>query len=132
MKKLSILDWILRIIPAGIFLQTLYFKFSADPMSIHIFETLGLGSTGRIGSGVVELIASILILIPRTTGIGALIGLGTITGAIFGHLTKLGIEVQGDGGLLFGLAVITFICCAILVWKNRMEIPIVNKFSLIK
>lgn len=128
MKRSSILNWTLRLIPAVILLQTLFFKFTAAPESIYIFETLGLGAAGRIGTGVVELIASILILIPRTTGIGALIGLGTMAGAIMGHLTKLGIDVQGDGGLLFGLAVVTFICCAILVWQNRKAIPVVNKF----
>ncbi len=128
MKKSSILIWILRLIPAVIFLQTLFFKFTAAPESVYIFETLGLGAAGRIGTGVVELIASILILIPRTTGIGAIIGLGTISGAIMGHITTLGIEVQGDGGLLFGLAVVTFICCAILAWQNRGDIPLINRF----
>ena len=127
MKKSNIITWILRLIPAIIFLQTLFFKFTAAPESVYIFETLGLGSAGRIGTGIIELIASILILYPRTTGIGAALGLGTITGAIFGHLTKLGINVQGDGGLLFGLAVITFICCAILVWRFRRDIPILNR-----
>jgi len=127
MKKTSILNWVLKIIPAFIFLQTLFFKFTAAPESVYIFETLGLGAPGRIGTGIVELIATILIMIPRTTGIGALIGLGTVTGAILGHLSILGIEVQGDGGFLFGLAVVTFICCAILVWKNRNDIPILNK-----
>jgi len=127
MEKATILDWILKLIPAFIFLQTLFFKFTGAPESIYIFETLGMGTPGRIGTGIVELIAAVLILIPRTTGLGALIGLGTVAGAILGHIFVLGIEVQGDGGFLFGLAVVTLICCAILVWKNRTDIPILNK-----
>ena len=126
MKNNNILTWALRIIPAVIFLQTLYFKFTAAPESVYIFETMGLEPHGRIGSGIAELIAAILLLIPRTTWMGAVLGLGVISGAILSHLTKLGIEVQGDGGLLFGLAVIVFICCAILVWQNRAEIPVLK------
>ena len=120
------MTWALRIIPAVIFLQTLYFKFTGAPESVYIFETLGLEPHGRIGSGIAELIASILLLIPKTTWMGAVLGLGVISGAIMSHLTQLGIEVQGDGGLLFGLAVIVFICCGILVWQHRFEIPILK------
>ncbi len=123
MKINPILMWFLRIVPALILLQTLYFKFSAAPESVYIFETLGLEPQGRIGSGIAELIASILLLIPRTTWVGALIGLAVIGGAIFSHLTQLGIEVQGDGGLLFVLALVVFIFCVILIWLQRKEIP---------
>ncbi len=127
MTTKSISTWVLRIIPAAILLQTLYFKFSAAPESVYIFETLGLEPVGRIASGVAELIAAILLLIPRTTWLGALLGLGVISGAIFSHLTQLGIEVQGDGGLLFALAVVVFVCCAILVWLHRQQVPILKK-----
>lgn len=126
MKKNTLQFWILRIIPAVILLQTLYFKFSGAPESIYIFETLGLEPEGRIGSGIVELIASILLLIPRTTWIGAVLGLGVIAGAIFSHLTKLGIEVQGDGGLLFILALVVFVFCLLLIWLHRKEIPLIR------
>ena len=130
MKKNTILTWALKIIPALIFLQTLFFKFTAAPESVYIFETLGMEPVGRIGSGIAELIAAILLLIPSTTGIGAALGLGVISGAILSHLTKLGIEVQGDGGILFGMAVVVFICCAILIWQHRLQIPILkNIFS---
>ena len=66
------------------------FKFSGAEESVYIFTKLGIEPFGRIGSGIVELIASILILIPRTTLLGALLALGIMTGAIFSHLTKLG------------------------------------------
>lgn len=116
------LTWILRIIPAVIFLQTLYFKFTGADESIYIFTTLGIEPYGRIGSGIIELIAVILILMPRTTLLGAVIGLGIITGAILSHLFVLGIEVQNDGGTLFILALITFLCCAFLVFQHKNKI----------
>ena len=108
---MNILSWIFRIIIAIILLQTLYFKFTGAEESKYIFTAL-MGeneAVGRIGSGIVELIASILLLIPATAWLGALLALGTVTGAIFGHLTKLGIVVKDDGGLLFGLAILIFI-----------------------
>lgn len=121
--KNSIFDWLLRIIAAGIFLQTLFFKFTASEESVYIFSTLGIEPWGRIGSGVAELIASILILIPRTTVYGSLFGMGILGGAIVSHLFVLGIEVQHDGGLLFILAIIAFACCAILAYQNKKDIP---------
>ncbi len=111
----NIISWILRLAAALILLQTLFFKFTGAPESIYIFEQVGMEPWGRYGSGVVELIASALLLWPRTIGLGALMGIGVISGAIFFHLTSLGIEVQGDGGLLFYLAVIVFLCCAVLL-----------------
>ena len=127
-KKIFI--WILRITVAIILLQTLYFKFTGAPESIYIFETLGIEPYGRIGSGIVELIASILILIPRTTLVGAIIGLGTITGAILAHLTKLGIEVNNDGGTLFTMAIIVFISCSILIYVNKDKIQALLNFNI--
>lgn len=129
MKK-SILIWIIKLTAVVILLQTLFFKFTAAPESVYIFSTLGIEPYGRIGSGIVELIASILILIPRTTLLGAILGLGTMAGAILSHVTKLGIEVNNDGGTLFTLAIITFICCAILIFINKEKIPLLLKFKI--
>ena len=117
--KSSVVTWVLRVIVAVILLQTLYFKFTGAEESIYIFSTLGMEPYGRIGSGIAELIASILIVYPRTTWIGALIGMGVMIGAIASHLFILGIEVQNDGGTLFILALITFICCSVLVYQNQ-------------
>jgi uncharacterized membrane protein YphA (DoxX/SURF4 family) len=109
-------------VAAFILVQTLYFKFTGAEESVYIFKTLGMEPYGRIGSGIAELVASILILIPRTTLYGAIIGLGIMTGAILSHLLVLGIEVQNDGGTLFILALITFLCCAILIFINKNRI----------
>jgi uncharacterized membrane protein YphA (DoxX/SURF4 family) len=122
MNKRNIIIWILRIVPAIIMLQTLYFKFSAHPQSVKLFTTIGLEPYGRIGTGILEAIAAILILIPRFTGFGALLGLMMMTGALYFHLTKLGIYFDGDP-ILFIYALITFACCAalILLYKNKLE-----------
>jgi hypothetical protein len=122
--------WAIKFLAVIILLQTLYFKFTAAEESVYIFSTLGAEPYGRIGSGIVELIASILILMPRTTLLGALLGLGTMFGAITSHLFILGIEVKNDGGTLFALAIITFLCCAFLVFQNKNKIPDLLRFKI--
>ena len=112
MKTLKITSWVLRIIAALILLQTLYFKFTASEESVYIFSTLGIEPWGRIGTGLLELFTAILLLVPKTTAYGALLGLGIMTGALCAHLTKLGIVVKNDGGELFLLALVVFACCA--------------------
>ena len=114
--------WILRILAALIMLQTLFFKFSGAEESIYIFSKLGMEPGGRIGTGVLELIASVLILFPKTTAWGALIAIGLMGGAIFFHLTKLGISVMNDGGQLFIYALIVFVCGVILLFVYRNTI----------
>ncbi len=131
MKGKTILMWVLRLVAAGIMLQTLFFKFTASPESVYIFSTLGMESWGRIGSGIVELIASILILISATTGIGALLAMGVMSGALFFHLTTLGIEVKGDGGLLFVYALMVFISSFILLIFNYKQIVALWPFKTI-
>lgn len=114
--------WLLRLIAAVIMLQTLYFKFTASEESVYIFTTVGMEPWGRIGSGVAELIASVLILYPRTTWLGASLGIGVMSGALFFHLTKLGIVVKNDGGQLFIYALLVFLSCAGLLIIYRKEI----------
>ncbi|MBK9490119.1 MAG: DoxX family protein [Haliscomenobacter sp.] len=126
MPKLSI-SLILSLIAAIILLQTLFFKFTAHPDSVYIFTQLGMEPYGRIGIGVAELITAILLIVPRTRPYGAVIGLGVISGALFFHLTKLGINVNNDGGKLFGLALATFVCCLGVVFLERKKLPILNK-----
>src|SRR5690242_1416896 len=109
-KSEMIVSWSCRVIAAVILLQTLFFKFTGSEESVHIFTKVGLEPWGRYGSGVAELIAAILLFTPRFGWLGAIVALGVMAGAIFSHLTKLGIVVKNDGGLLFGLAVTVFIC----------------------
>lgn len=128
MQKLPIyLLWAARLAAAIILLQTLYFKFGAQAESVYIFSQLGVEPWGRIGSGIVELIASILILIPRTSWIGAVLGLGVMAGAILSHLTVLGISVLGDGGYLFFLGVVVAISCIVILVLTRQQwLPILQ------
>ncbi len=127
-KALKVFDWIVRLVVAIILLQTLFFKFSGAPESVYIFSTLGAEPWGRIGSGVVELIASILLLVPRTSAFGALLVLGTACGAIFAHLTMLGISLPavGDNGELFGLAMTILVGSLIVLYLRRGQIPVIG------
>ena len=127
-RKINYVSWLLQLIVAAILLQTLFFKFTGAAESVYIFKTLGAEPWGRIGSGVVELIAAALLMFPRTVTLGALLALGTISGAIVSHVTKLGIVVQDDGGLLFGLALVVFVCSAVILWMRRREIPVIGSW----
>jgi uncharacterized membrane protein YphA (DoxX/SURF4 family) len=127
-KVLNVVDWLMRIAVAVILLQTLFFKFTGAKESVYIFTTLGAEPWGRIGSGIVELIASVLILIPRTTVFGALLALAIICGAIFSHVTKLGIKIPAvdDHGELFALAIVVLVCSSVVLFLHRSEIPFVG------
>ena len=127
-RALVILSWTLRGIAAAILLQTLFFKFTAAKESVYIFTTLGLEPWGRIGTGIVELIASILLLMPRTVVYGAVLALGVISGAIVSHLTRLGITLPAvdDHGELFALAVVVFLCSAAVLVLHRNELPLIG------
>jgi hypothetical protein len=129
MSTLSIISWAARIVVAVILLQTLFFKFTGAEESKYIFSTLlgpDLEAFGRIGSGVIELIAAILLVTPRTAWLGALLSLGTISGAIMSHLTMLGIVVKDDGGLLFTLAVTVFVLSGVVLLIHRRELPVLG------
>ena len=121
-------SWVLQLAAAAILVQTLFFKFTAAPESVYIFSTLGMEPVGRIGSGIAELIASILLLTPSTVTLGAVLALGVMSGAIVSHLTVLGIEVQGDGGLLFALAITVFVSSAVVLFLRRAEVPYVGRY----
>lgn len=123
----KILSWVMRITAALILVQTLFFKFTGAPESVYIFTKVGAEPWGRIGSGIVELIAAVLLLTPSFTWLGSVISLGVMAGAIFSHLTVLGIEVQGDKGLLFALAIIVFVASALNLVINRADIPVIGR-----
>ena len=125
------ISWICRVVVALILFQTLFFKFTGAEESKYICTTV-MGAEyeaiGRIGSGIVELIAAILLLIPSTASIGAVLALSTITGAIFSHLTKLGIVVKDDGGLLFILAIVVFLLSGVTLLLHRKDLPVVGSY----
>jgi hypothetical protein len=125
--KLHFLSWALQVTVAAILLQTLYFKFTGAEESVYIFSTLGVEPWGRLGSGVLELVAAVLLLVPATAPFGALLTMGLMAGAIGSHLTILGIEVRGDGGLLFGLALTAFAASATVLLIRRAQLPFVSR-----
>jgi uncharacterized membrane protein YphA (DoxX/SURF4 family) len=123
---LLVTSWICRLAAAVILLQTLFFKFTGAPESVYIFTKVGLEPWGRYASGVAELFAAALLLFPRTTWLGALIAVGVMFGAIGSHLTKLGIVVKNDNGLLFALALIVLVCALATLSIHRRQIPVIG------
>lgn len=115
-------SWAMQVVAAIILGQTLFFKFSGAEEPVYIFTTLGAEPWGRLGSAVVELIAVVLLLTPRLAIFGAALALGTMFGAIGAHLGPLGIVVKDDGGLLFGLAIVTLACALGVLWLRRRQV----------
>jgi uncharacterized membrane protein YphA (DoxX/SURF4 family) len=122
MKTLTILTWMARIIAAVILLQTLFFKFSGAAESVQLFTQLGVEPWGRIGTGVLELIAATLILIPVAAWLGAVLAIGLMTGAILSHVFVIGV-LRNDGGQLFSYAVIVLACALFSFWMSRRQVP---------
>ncbi|MEP7323660.1 MAG: DoxX family protein [Saprospiraceae bacterium] len=122
MKLNSTTLWIIRLIAAVILLQTLYFKFTAHPESVALFTKLGAEPWGRIGTGIIELITGIILLIPAYTRFGAVLAFGLMIGAISSHLLVIGFQSSGDGGKLFGLAIAVLICSIILLVHYRDQL----------
>ena len=128
-KLHSAVSWLFQIVAAVILAQTLFFKFSGAEESKFIFMTLGIEPWGRLATGLFELIAVVLLLTPRLAAFGGLLAAGLMAGAIFSHLTILGLVVKDDGGLLFGLAVTTFFSSALVVWLRRGQLPVVGVWA---
>jgi uncharacterized membrane protein YphA (DoxX/SURF4 family) len=120
-KSNSITLLIVRIVPAIILMQTLFFKFTAAPESVEIFSKLHAEPWGRIATGILELITGILLLIPATALLGAALGLVLMCGAIASHLFVIGIESAGDRGQLFTLAIIVFFCCMAVIYLEKRK-----------
>jgi putative oxidoreductase len=126
-KTKLVVSWICRTVAAVILLQTLFFKFTGAEESVYIFTKVGLEPAGRYASGVVELIAAVLLLFQCHAWLGALLASGVMTGAIVSHLTVLGISVQNDGGLLFCMALTVLLCSLVVLFLHWRQIPIVSR-----
>ena len=122
----KIFDWVLRLAAAVILLQTLWFKFTGAPEAVFIFTQIGVEPLGRYLLGILELITGVCLLVRRWVVYGAALGVVLMIGALLAHFTFLGIDVQGDGGLLFGLAWIVLIICAVLLHVHRKELPLMR------
>lgn len=126
-RSQAAISWVLQLLVAGILLQTLFFKFSGAEESVYIFTTVGAEPWGRIGSGVLELVAAVLLLVPALAPYGAILTIGLMGGAIMSHLTLLGIEVKGDGGLLFGLALTALAGSVVVLALRRLQVPVLAR-----
>ncbi len=130
-------SWVAQLAVAAILGQTLFFKFTGAPETVALFEVVGLGDAGRIGTAVAELVAVVLLLIPRTAWAGGLVAMGVLSGAITSHLTRLGISIDpvvlGDprleplaGPSLFAMGVVAFVAGALVVVLRRSQVPVVG------
>jgi hypothetical protein len=122
-------SWICCLIAAGIMIETLFFKFTGAQESIYIFKKMGTEPWWRWGQGIWELLASICLLTRRYKWAGGILGTGAMLAAILSHMTWLGYSIQGDHGLLFGMAVVSFLSCATVMFLHRHEIPFVTPLS---
>jgi len=121
--------WAARIVIAVILLPTLAFKFSYATETQAIFDAIG-GRPAATLTGVLELIAVVLLFVPRTVWVGAVVVAGLMGGAIMSHLTVLGIAVttnpatgETDGGQLFAMATTALAMAIIVLWLRRRDIP---------
>jgi uncharacterized membrane protein YphA (DoxX/SURF4 family) len=125
----NVVSWICQLVAAGIMLETLFFKFTAAPESVYIFQKMGTEPWWRWGQGIWELLASICLLIPRLRWAGGILTTGAMMAAILSHMTWLGYSIMGDHGLLFGMALITFTCGVTVMMLHRHSIPWITPLS---
>jgi uncharacterized membrane protein YphA (DoxX/SURF4 family) len=118
----NVASWVLRLVVIAIFGQVVFFKLTGAQESRQLFEALGAEPWGRIGSGLAELTAVVLLLIPGRAAYGALFAMALMIGALGAHAFRLGIDFQGDGGALFGMALVAFAASALMLWLLRSEI----------
>src|SRR6266849_6298872 len=134
---LGLVAWASAAFIAYIFIYYLQFKFTGHPGSVDLFTTLTdwLGFHGRekfmrIGTGTMELIASVLLFIPATQVVGAALALGIMSGAIFFHLASpLGVDPYGDCGVLFKEACAVWLSSlVILVIRRRQAVALAERY----
>ncbi len=128
-KTQRVVSRICCLVAAGIMIETLFFKFTGADESKYIFHKMGTEPWWRWGQGIWELIASLCLLLPRMRWAGGLLGSAAMLAAILSHLTWLGISIQDDHGLLFGMALVTFTSSFTVVFIHRHEIPFVTPLS---
>lgn len=125
-KTTNRIAWIAQIIAAVILGQSLFFKFIGAPEAVQLFTALGVEPWGRLTVGTVELVTVVLLLVPRTAALGAIVALGLMVGAIGSHLTVLGVNLQGDGGALFAMALMVLAASVTVGFLRRRELPVVG------
>ncbi len=137
-KPLAITSIVLQVAVAGLFLMMAVSKLSAQEDAKWIFTQVGLGDAGMYATGVAELVAAVMLLVPKTRIYGAILAVLVVAGAIGSHLTKLGISVtlpssitpEAPEGMadpsMFGIAVFVFVASAAVLVIRRAELPIIG------
>lgn len=82
--------WILQGASAAMFFQAAFMKLSGNPQMVGLFEAIGLGQGFRLVTGAIELAAAILLFVPRLAGVGALLLVPTMLGAVLTHAFIVG------------------------------------------
>lgn len=126
-NRARLISWAAQLVAAVILGQTLFFKFSGAPESIFIFSSVGIEPWGRYATALTELVAVVMLLTPRTAALGALLAIAVMVGALGSHLLFLGIEVQGDGGTLFVLALVVTAAASVVLWLRRAQLPLIGR-----
>ena len=127
MKK-NLISWVAQIIVVVILGQTLFFKFTDAPEVVELFSKLGMGPFGYKLIGFLELIACVLLLIRPSIIWGAILSWGLMSGAIMGHITKIGFS--GDAGTLGSMAIAAWLLSCLIIYLRKNQISIIaNMFG---
>lgn len=124
--KEKIISWVFQIIAAIILAMAAYEKFSGNPLISSVFDQLKMGDPGKKLIGIIEAISAIMLITTNLCHFGALLGLGTMLGALIAHVTVLGISVNNDGGMMVGLMSLNIICCSIIMFIRRRSYPLIG------
>lgn len=124
------LTWPAALWIAYIFLWYEQYKLTGHPGSVWLFQTLadwlfigGYEKPFRLSVAIAEIVASVLVVIPRTRIWGAALSFGIISGAIFFHVfSPVGIDPFDDGAQLFKEAVAVWFASAFILVVMRNEV----------
>jgi len=122
--KEKTISWIFQIIAAIILGSAGFSKLSGNEMSAFVFSELGIEET-RLIIGVIETLAAFL-LITKAPYLGAILGFGTMIGAIIAHVSVLGMEIQNDGGTLVMLLAVLVVATIVIMWIWRRSLPLIG------
>lgn len=134
-KPLAITSIVLQVAVAGLFVMMSLGKLTGNADAKFIFETVGIEPVGRYATGVAELLAAVLLLVPRATAYGAMLSLLVVLGAIGSHLTTLGVSVTLPSSItpehpagqtdptMFVMAVAVLLASAAVLVIRRAQLP---------
>ena len=112
-KIMNVALWALQIAAAGMFLMVGFLKLSGDPQLVGLFEAIGIGQWFRYLTGTLEVVGAILLLIPRTSGLAALMLAGVMACAIVTHVFIVGGSPLG--------AIILLVVTGLIAWGRRQR-----------